>query len=544
MNPHRPGLFSGPLCWERVRTMKRLPVGFCLGAWIGGIVLLAPSVVQAVVLLPYEQVVLGDNPVAYWRLEETTGTTAYDSSGNAKDGTYTGGVTLGQAGGPMGGMAARFDGSSGHVQLPGTWGGTDWSALTIEAWVNTDSPVTGDFQSIVASSNESSLNFAHFHLGTSYGTGARVMTGGGAAWAEVQPPPSPTPTGVWRHIALVAQSGDTRVYVDGLRTGTGSTLQFTYIVPSYAGDVAIGRGGYGGGGNPGRWFKGLIDEVAIYKTALSDQQVLAHYIAGQPEYVRLVAASQPVIYYKLHEAGVSTGARAGNYGFLGASMHGTYRGSFTDVPSAYSPLVFAKQFNSSYVSVPAVSVPGADNVQQFTFEFWMKPSTSNDLQAIYAADGWSQGKVHLNLSSSGQELELGIYGLPSPYPRVNLAPYAPLGQWSHIVVTYDTLSTPGNYIVNYYVNGALIETDTGTGSQAVTFATTGSIGAWYITWDQVYSRYFKGALGDFAVYPYVLSAHDVYLHYAGIPEPSTWVLMVLGALGLAGSRLFARRKKS
>lgn len=512
--------------------MKRLPVWLLWGAWIGGIVLLAPSVVQAVVLLPYDQVVLGDNPTGYWRFEETGGTTAYDSSPNGKDGTYTGGVTLGQAGGPMGGLAASFDGSNDYVQLPGTWGGSGWSALTIEAWVNTASPITGDFQTIVGV-NESA--FAHFQLHTGGATGVYATGGSGSPW--ISPPPSPYPTGVWRHIALVAESGDTRVYVDGLRTGSPSGATFTQIVGSSNNAVMIG-GGYGG---PGRWFKGRLDEVAIYNAALSDQQVLAHYIAGQPEYVRLIAASQPVVYYKLHEAGVTDGARAGNYGTLGAAMHGTYHGSFTDVESAYSPLVFAKQFNNSYVSVPAVSVPGADSMQQFTFEFWMKPSTASDLQAIYAADGWSTGKVHLNLSSTGQELELGIYGLPSPYPKVNLASYAPVDQWSHIVVTYDATSSGG--IVNYYVNGALIETDTGVGTQAATFATTGSLGAWQSSPGQ-FSRYFAGALGDFAVYPYVLSAHDVYLHYAGIPEPSTWVLMVLGALGLAGSRLFARRERS
>ena len=45
----------------------------------------------------YGDAVLADNPVGYWRLDETTGTTAADSKGT-RPGTYANGVTLGQAG--------------------------------------------------------------------------------------------------------------------------------------------------------------------------------------------------------------------------------------------------------------------------------------------------------------------------------------------------------------------------------------------------------------------------------------------------------------
>ena len=38
--------------------------------------------------------VLTDRPAAYWRLDDTSGTTAADFSGNGLNGTYAGGVTL------------------------------------------------------------------------------------------------------------------------------------------------------------------------------------------------------------------------------------------------------------------------------------------------------------------------------------------------------------------------------------------------------------------------------------------------------------------
>ena len=51
----------------------------------------------------YASTVLADSPVAYWRLSETSGTSAADSSGNSHGGTYTStGVTYGAAPDPVG----------------------------------------------------------------------------------------------------------------------------------------------------------------------------------------------------------------------------------------------------------------------------------------------------------------------------------------------------------------------------------------------------------------------------------------------------------
>src|SRR5262245_26520218 len=46
----------------------------------------------------YAGVVLSDGPVGYWRLGELAGTTASDSSGNGRNGTYVLACALGQPG--------------------------------------------------------------------------------------------------------------------------------------------------------------------------------------------------------------------------------------------------------------------------------------------------------------------------------------------------------------------------------------------------------------------------------------------------------------
>jgi hypothetical protein len=86
----------------------------------------------------YQQVLLKLNPIAYWPLSETNGSTAYDLIGGY-NGEYTNSFTLGVAGPPNAffgatSYAAGFDGSSAYVDIPeGPFNITN--AITSVAWV-------------------------------------------------------------------------------------------------------------------------------------------------------------------------------------------------------------------------------------------------------------------------------------------------------------------------------------------------------------------------------------------------------------------------
>jgi hypothetical protein len=86
----------------------------------------------------YQQAIRVLNPISYWPLNETSGTTAFDLIGG-HNGTYTGTFALGVAGATNdffgGSTAAAFDGASGHVDIPGAPFNIT-GAITIVAWVN------------------------------------------------------------------------------------------------------------------------------------------------------------------------------------------------------------------------------------------------------------------------------------------------------------------------------------------------------------------------------------------------------------------------
>ena len=81
----------------------------------------------------YAAIVLQDDPLGYWRLEDSLGAkVAHDSSCHGHDAVVQGGVTFGAPG--QVGNGARFDGS-GSLSLGSLFGFLP-NAFSVEAWIN------------------------------------------------------------------------------------------------------------------------------------------------------------------------------------------------------------------------------------------------------------------------------------------------------------------------------------------------------------------------------------------------------------------------
>ena len=94
-------------------------------------------------LTAYRSVVIADEPSAYWRLGETSGTVAVNAIG-APNGEYRGGVALGQPGALStdSNAAAGFDGVNDTVRMPDAAALDPTGSLSIEAWVRPTSTAT------------------------------------------------------------------------------------------------------------------------------------------------------------------------------------------------------------------------------------------------------------------------------------------------------------------------------------------------------------------------------------------------------------------
>src|SRR5262249_20602336 len=92
----------------------------------------------------YQTEVLADTPLAYWRLGDTSGTTATDASGNGRHGTYQNSPTLNQTGALVGDAngSVLLNGSTQYVSVADVAAfGT--AAVSAEGWVFLTAPVAG-----------------------------------------------------------------------------------------------------------------------------------------------------------------------------------------------------------------------------------------------------------------------------------------------------------------------------------------------------------------------------------------------------------------
>lgn len=223
---------------------------------------------------PLVSVDRGDDPRAYWRLGETGGTTAADSkkanfANPALPGTYVGGVTLGQSGGLAGdaNLAAGFDGVNDYVEIANESAFDDLTdRLTVEVWMK--SPGWARTWETLVSKGDSSWRLSRFgntrqvSFDTSSAAGAHSLAGS-----------SNLDDNRWHHVVGVCDGFAKYLYVDGILEAFAPYRQ-TVLQNDFP--VRLGENAQA----TGRYFRGQLDEVAIYARALSPLEVLDHFRAG------------------------------------------------------------------------------------------------------------------------------------------------------------------------------------------------------------------------------------------------------------------------
>jgi hypothetical protein len=230
-------------------------------------------------LRAYADQVLADGAVAYWRLDEISGLTARDSIGG-NNGTISGGVTLNQPGALAGDSAMAFNGINGQIAIPNgpAVSGIGLGPLTFEFWLR--ETVVQINERLLDVSSNGSPTYAGFMAfrpdAVSLGVTMRDPVTSGATLVAQGPLPA---DGQWRHIVGVLTRGtsDTMsLFINGvlIQTQSGSVTGVDYSLTGnlLLGSLYIPTAGY--------FFGGFLDEVAIYHTALSPAQILAHYQAG------------------------------------------------------------------------------------------------------------------------------------------------------------------------------------------------------------------------------------------------------------------------
>ncbi len=226
--------------------------------------------------MAYSDEVLADTPLVYYKLDEASGTSAADSSGNGSTATHTNSPTVGAAGllGDTAKKAAVYTRAgttpytlSGNVVS----GATNFGTFAIEAWIKPASLPGGVFQEIFGlTPGDVSLKILNSTIRGAFrkndGTGAHVTLTTTAGDPTVS-------IGSVYHVVYEANGTDANLYINGVLKKTTATAfglenqnaPMGWLVSNTTSSIA---------------FNGTIDECAFYDHALGSTRVLAHYNAG------------------------------------------------------------------------------------------------------------------------------------------------------------------------------------------------------------------------------------------------------------------------
>ncbi len=230
-------------------------------------------------LAPYAQAVSNALALAYWRLNETNGTTAFDFFG-VNNGVIEPGVTIGVAG-PRNPPFTGFETNNNAMLLNG--GSLSFlsmpqfnisnNVVSITGWINPSGP-QADYAGVVFCRNGSApvgLNFGpgstsgltnelQYTWGDRYGVSTHLLV----------------PTNQWSFFALVVSANGATIYLETNGVMNSSTDTTPEPVEVFGAPLVIGSDS----SSSLRYFKGSIDEVALFTNALTAAQFEQMYIAG------------------------------------------------------------------------------------------------------------------------------------------------------------------------------------------------------------------------------------------------------------------------
>jgi prepilin-type N-terminal cleavage/methylation domain-containing protein len=254
----------------------------------------------------YDVAVLRDRPLAYLRLDESSGTSAANLGSVATTGTYNSPLTLGATGALTGDANTAVNFTNGDIWLPvgPAPGLLPTSAITVEAWVKTTASGVGT-NNPVFSRGTFCLSVCSYELFTD-SSGLPVFTINAANGATARATGATVVNdGLFHYLAGSYDGTTTSIYVDGKLDGT-STAASGAIVYSGNDNVRLGSA-TALAGDIGFTYHliGTMDEAGMYDKALtcstqtigqacsSASQIGAHYAAGttSPSYVTLATTT-------------------------------------------------------------------------------------------------------------------------------------------------------------------------------------------------------------------------------------------------------------
>ncbi len=224
---------------------------------------------------PYKSEVLGDSPYLYWRLDETSGTAIADSSGGTnRPGTLSGQTyALARAGALAEPPSRAIDLTTARITSNSSHDAS--SRFSVEGWVKSGSSTGGRILGFGDGSGQGASSTVDRQL--YLGNNGRVYFGIGSSKTTIMST-KVVNDNAWHHVVGTYAPGKNgmKLFVDGELQDEDKASPALSTGYWRAGAESM----TGWTGNPGQYFNGLLDELAVYTDALTPAEVLSHYEVG------------------------------------------------------------------------------------------------------------------------------------------------------------------------------------------------------------------------------------------------------------------------
>ncbi len=236
------------------------------------------SVVTLTVITPvpgsYESAIIADQPIAYWRLNETNGsTTAFDYYGGY-NGAYQAGATAGVPG-PQDPPFLGFTSTNTAMSVNGTLAGSYATAPFGDLGTNNATMVAWVYP-VGVQNSWSGILMTRGGPGVEGGLGYNDQQmlsytwNNNSTWSYVSG--LVIPTNMWSLAALVVYPDQAILYLGTTNSIRTATNAIPHTPDVFSGNWRIGNDA---DGDPGRTFNGSIDEVSVFNHSLSPSQIQA-----------------------------------------------------------------------------------------------------------------------------------------------------------------------------------------------------------------------------------------------------------------------------
>ena len=307
--------------------------------------------------------------VAHWMLDEGSGTTAFDTSGNGNDGTFTGDPQW--VAGYYGG-ALEFDSTDDNIDCGNDDSLNIADEITLSAWINmAQRPDVDNWYTIPWKENAYSMYL--------YGVDNTLTTLGADFWLDTgradiwNGPDIDIPPNDWTHIAVTFNGTDFEFYVNGEHDYTQNepaTIEISAINLLFTED--------------GSNFRCLVDDVRIYNHALTQAEILAAMEGGEEYPYALSPVPENGTLYM--DTWVNLSWRAGDY----AVSHDVYVGDNFDDVDAGAESTFQGNQTDTFYGIGFTGVAYPDGLVPGTTYYW-RIDEVNDAEpnSPWKGDIWS-----------------------------------------------------------------------------------------------------------------------------------------------------------